>query len=794
MDRLVNREDSQTIDLYRYRLFVKGIVQGVGFRPFIYRLAHEQGIHGYVFNQLGEVVIEAEGPKNRLESFINLIQRTQKGPIKVESIQKTPLVPTGEKGFFLQESKNEGQACNFTIPPDMAVCPDCLKDMEKEESRYYQYPFTSCTNCGPRYTVTHNLPYDRHHTSMVEFPFCEDCKKEYMDPLNRRFHAQTIACPQCGPQVSLVDDTGEKVSDDWVAMVHHFLRDGKILAVKGIGGFHLVCDAGNEDAVHRLRQRKHRPRKPFALMARGIEEIEQYFHITPRERDALTGTEAPILLIQPGESIKSRITPGEIAPGINRLGVMIAYAPLHPFLFSEDMPFLIVTSGNKSGQPIARTNEEALKDLKGIADYFLLHNREIIIRADDSVAQVVDEKLHMIRRSRGYVPGEILIPTPPMDKKGRLPIVFAAGGEMKNALCFTRENRAYMSHHIGEMDCVEGMESYKQAYEHIRDLLQLQPEVIAYDPHPGYIISDFSRDLVSQGEIQDYAVYHHHAHMVSCMAEHQLNQSVIGCIIDGTGYGRDGKLWGFEILTGDCVDFERVGYLQPLPLPGGEASIRHPWMMAASLLYETLQEKKATRKWLERLFPSQKDRFSLVLAQLDGTIPAVKASSGGRLFDGVSALLGICMESSYEGEAAILLGEKAAHFSKVDDVEPYPFQMYDGEILIQGLVKGLLRDMENSLPVETIAGKFHLTVCEMVVAGAKLAREKTGNHTVVLSGGVWNNPTLLHHTRKKLELQGFTVYTNEKVPAGDGGIALGQAVSALWRWQKDVSIGSRSCD
>lgn len=794
MDRLVNREDSQTIDLYRYRLFVKGIVQGVGFRPFIYRLAHEQGIHGYVFNQLGEVIIEGEGPKNKLETFINLIQREKKGPIKVESIHKTPLEPTGEQGFFLQESKSDGQARNFAIPPDMAVCPDCLEDMENKESRYYQYPFTSCTNCGPRYTVTHNLPYDRHHTSMVEFPFCEECGKEYGDPLNRRFHAQTIACPRCGPKVSLVDETGEKVSEDWVAMVHHFLRDGKILAVKGIGGFHLVCDAGNQDAVHKLRQRKQRPRKPFALMAKGIDEIEQYFHITPRERDALTGTEAPILLIQPGESIKNRLNPGAIAPGINRLGVMISYAPLHPFLFHEDVPFLIVTSGNKRGQPIARTNEEALEDLQGIADYFLLHDRDIIMRADDSVAQVVDEKLHLIRRSRGYVPGEILIPTPPVDDKETLPRVFAAGGEMKNVLCLTRENRAYMSHHIGGVDCLEGMGSYTRAYGHMSHLLQLQPDLIAYDPHPSYYVSDFARELVSQGEIQAFPVYHHHAHMVSCMAEHHLSEPVIGCILDGTGYGRDGQLWGFEILAGDCVDFERIGHLQPLPLPGGEASIRHPWMMAAALLYETLQEKDATLQWLNRLFPSQKDKFSLVLAQLNGTLPAIKASSGGRLFDGVSALLGICTESSFEGEAAILLGEKGAHCSGLEGVEPYPVEMKEGEILIHGLVKGLLRDLENNIPLETMAWKFHMAVCEMVVVGARLAQEKTGIHTVVLSGGVWNNPTLLHHTRKKLEGQGFAVYTNEKVPAGDGGIALGQAVSALWRWQKDVSIGSRTSD
>lgn len=794
MDKLVNREDSKTIGMYRYRILVKGIVQGVGFRPFIYRLASELGIHGYVCNQLGEVVIEGEGPKERLDTFIQLIQREQKGPIKVESIHKTLIEPTGDKGFFLQESKKDGQGHNFAIPPDLAVCPDCLEDMKNEKSRYYQYPFTSCTNCGPRYTVTRNLPYDRHHTSMVEFPFCEECGKEYRDPLNRRFHAQTIACPRCGPKVSLVDETGEKVSDDWISMVHHFLREGKILAVKGIGGFHLVCNAGNTEAVKRLRERKHRPRKPFALMARGMEEIEQYFYITPRERDALIGREAPILLIHPRELIKNKLNPGIIAPGINRLGLMLPYAPLHPFLFQEDMPFLIVTSGNKSGQPIARTNEEALNDLRGIADYFVLHDREIIVRADDSVAQVVDEKLHLIRRSRGYVPEEILIPPPFGKGKKELPTVFAAGGEMKNTLCFVRENRAYLSHHIGEVDCVEGMESYTRAYEHMSSLLQLQPDLIAYDPHPGYYVSNFARDLVSQKNVEAFPVYHHHAHMVSCMAEHQLTQPVIGCILDGTGYGRDGALWGFEILIGDCVDFERIGYLQPLTLPGGEAGIRYPWMMAASLLYETLQDRGKVMEWLERLFPSQKNKFPLVLAQLNGNLPAVKASSGGRLFDGVSALLGICLESTYEGEAAILLGEKVSHFTQVEGLESYPFQMIDGELKIHDLVKGVLKDIENELPMESIAGRFHRTVSDMVVAGALYAREKTGIQRIVLSGGVWNNPTLLHFTRKKLEWQGFVVYTNEKVPAGDGGIALGQAVSALWRWQKNVSISTSTSD
>lgn len=793
MDRLVNREDSQGITLKRYLLHVKGIVQGVGFRPFIYRLAHHWGVNGHVFNQLGEVIIEAEGHPEQLDGFIGDIEREKAGPIKVESIHKTPLKPTGEEGFFLEESKSEGQARNFAIPPDLAVCPDCLEELANPESRFYKYPFTSCTNCGPRYTVTYNLPYDRHHTSMVEFPFCEECSREYRDPLNRRFHAQTIACPRCGPHVTLVDDTGERVSEDWVPMVHGFLEEGKILAVKGIGGFHLICHAGHSAAVQGLRLRKHRPRKPFALMARGIEEVEKYFYVTPREREALIGPEAPILLLQAKDSIKEMIDWPSIAPGLKRLGVFLPYAPLHPLLFPEDVPFLIATSGNKSGQPIVRTHEEALRDLEGIADYFLLHNREIMVRADDSVAQVVDEKLHMIRRSRGYCPGDISFPKPELAEGQTLPVVFAAGGEMKNTLCLTRENRAYMSHHLGEVDCLEGMASYSQAYEHISQLLQLQPEIIAYDPHPGYNVSAFARDLVSRGVTRAYPVYHHHAHMVSCMAEHQLNEPVIGCILDGTGYGRDGELWGFEILAGDYVDFTRIGHLQSLPLPGGEASIKHPWMMTASLLYETLQEKEDTLQWLERLFPSQRGKFPLVMAQLDGILSTVKVSSGGRLFDGVSALLGLCSESTYEGEAAILLGEQAADGLPGVEVEPYPFHLQGGEIRVGELVKGLLEDVESSVPVETIAARFHATVRSMVVAGAILAREQKGIEKVVLSGGVWNNRALLRETRKELEGEGFAVYINEKIPAGDGGIALGQSVSALWRWQKDVSIRSSSC-
>lgn len=791
MDQLVTRKNGKSIAIHRYQLNVQGIVQGVGFRPFIYRLANRLGLSGSVVNELGKVSIEVEGTEEQIILFLDSIQKQATPPIRVDSITRKRLNPTGEQGFNIRESAQSGSSSYFVIPPDLAICPQCRNEVMNHGNRYYQYPFTSCTQCGPRYTITHSFPYDRKHTSLAQFPLCIDCKQEYADPLKRRYHAQAIACPQCGPQVTLVDQHFKQVSSPWLPSLHATLHKGKIIAVKGIGGFHLVCDASQKQVVEKLRTRKNRPRKPLAIMVGNIEQVEKFFELSPGERKELTGREAPIILLKPKAELAMMVDQNILAPGMNRLGVMLPYTPLHQLMFAEQLSFLVATSGNKGGQPIVRTNEDAHRDLQGIADYYLLHDREIIIRADDSVGQVINEQFCLIRRSRGFVPEALAIPIPKPPVK--FPVIFACGGEMKNTFCIIHEQRAFLSHHLGDLDSIEGMENYRQAIEHICQLLQIEPQIIAYDPHPNYVLSREIQKMKLESSKVYYPVFHHHAHMVSCMAEHGLTESVIACILDGTGYGRDGNIWGFEILAGDYIDFERIYHIQPITLPGGEAAIRYPWMMTASLIYEALQDQFKTLEWLNKLFPAYQKQFSLLLAQLQGNIPSPKVSSAGRLFDAVSALLGLCSESSYEGEAAILLGEQ------VDESlyrgSSYPFDREQGEWKVSRLIKTIMEEYEKGVSTTEIAVKFHNTITEMIVQGVRVASNKTGIQEVVLSGGVFHNRYLLSYTVQRLEEEGFRVYTHQKISAGDGGIALGQAVSALWRWHREyVSICSSQSD
>lgn len=778
----------------RVQLHVKGTVQGVGFRPFVYRLAERLGVSGFVRNIVGEVIVEAEGTKDQIQAFVYQLRHDPRPPIRVNHVQVTRL-PLCHDAYFIIESSTEDGEAEGGFPTDLAACMECMQDVHNPHSKYYRYPFTSCTSCGPRYSILGKLPYDREHTTLKSFPLCESCRSEYGDPFNRRFHAQTLICPDCGPAVEYRSSGRSLVAGEALLACSQALRGGQILAVKGVGGFHLICDATQEQAIHNLRTRKRRPRKPFALMARGLNDVEDLFVVTAAERQALTGQEAPIVLLKPKEHAKQVLPLFTIAPGLMRIGVFLPYTPLHHLLFSESSGWFVATSGNASGHPLTYRNEDALSSLRGIADGFLLHSRDIAVPIDDSVGHVVDKEFRLIRSARGYVPVPLRIPLPPALLNHCHPAVIGVGAEMKNTFCLIKNGMAYVSQHLGDMDTNEVLVSRRRIRDHMMHLFDISPEIIAYDPHPNYAIS---QEVLKGKLIEQYPVLHHHAHMAACMAENELATPVIGCILDGSGYGADGTIWGFEVLTGDFNDFRRIRSLHPLLLPGGEAAIRNPWMIGASLIYAATRDLQIAKRYIADRFQHYSKHFPVLSAQLSGNLPSLRVSSAGRLFDGVSAILGICMESTYEGEAALQLSELADPFldqpcDDEDRGDVYPFEIVEERWDVNPMIRALLIDLENHLPTSWIAIKFHRTVAAMVAEGVRTASSETGIRRVVLSGGVWNNRYLLCDAKRRLLRDGFSVYTHRTMPSGDGGISLGQAVCGLWRWAKEhVLIGT--CD
>lgn len=765
----------------RRRFHVRGILQGVGFRPLVYRLALEAELRGFVRNQLGEVLIEVEGASEPIERFRDRLQQEVRLPARIDHLDEEHLSPVGDGAFVIAASGLAGASAPI-FPPDLAICPACQADLLNPAGRFHDYAFTSCTYCGPRFSMIEALPYDRPTTTMAPFPLCPACRAEYTDPCNRRFHAQSLACPTCGPRIEL---RGPDVGD-WRRGIHALLQAGGIAAVKGIGGFHLLCDAMNEATVLELRRRKRRPQKPFALMARDLDVVDASFELSSLEREVLTSPRAPILLLRPKPGL--RLPVDLLAPGCNRLGVMLPYSPLHLLLFPAGLEYLVATSGNQSGRPIARTNAEALTQLAGIADRFLLHDRSIAVRVEDSVCQVVGERVRPIRRSRGYVPESIRVPLPP----GGAPVILGAGAEQKNTFCLLQGDEAILSPHLGDLDGEAHLACWRDGLAHQVGLLGAEPGIIAYDPHPGYQLTQEIRRYFAERRLEP--VFHHHAHMAATTAEHGLSEPVIGCILDGTGFGPDGALWGFEILAGGYLGFERISHLAPITLPGGEAAIRQPWLVAVSLYYGLVRDTGRTLDWAVERFGAQREQMGVLLAQLDGRIPAPKASSAGRLFDGVAALLGLCERATYEGEPAIRLAELAEAYAGTEPIDPYPVAGAGGLLSTAPLIESVLHDLERSAPAGLIARRFHRSVAEMVLRGALHARLRTGLQQVVLGGGVWQNRLLLSLTEQVLVQNGFQVYAPERLPAGDGGIALGQAVIAQWRWHQHVSSGSSAGD
>jgi hydrogenase maturation protein HypF len=747
-------------------IHITGVVQGVGFRPFVYQLAHRHGLKGWVCNTSAGVDIEAEGPAPNLEQFVRQLVSEAPPIARVESLTSTDHPAKGYEVFEIRRSQAlEGRY--QLISPDMATCQDCLKELLDPADRRYRYPFTNCTNCGPRFTIIEDIPYDRPLTTMRDFVMCPECQAEYDNPLDRRFHAQPNACPVCGPRLTLADGEGDAIAvDDEISEAARLLQQGRILALKGLGGFHLACDATNESAVRHLRDRKRRPTKPMAVMMATLEQIGHSCHLSPEEEQLLTSSQCPIVLLQwKDQSPVCRL----VSPDNRYLGVMLPYTPLHHVLLREAGRPLVMTSGNLSEEPIAIENEEALARLKGIADYFLLHNRDIYARYDDSVWMVVGEKAQPLRRSRGYAPFPISLPFNARQ-------VLACGTELKNTFCATKDGYAFLSQHIGDMENLETLEHFERSIELYRGLFRLEQEVVAYDMHPDYLATRYAQSVRSSADL--VAVQHHHAHVVSCMVDNGIEDLVIGVALDGTGYGIDGQIWGGEFLVADYKGFRRAGHLEYVPLPGGEAAIRRPYRMALAHLYTLLGEDAVTVA-LPFLGEVEGQEIEIVKRQVDRRINTQLTSSCGRFFDAISAMLGFSGEATYEGEAAVQL-EMMAYDGR--DGASYPFSVTEGEegsvVHLGDTWIGILENLHEGVPAATIALRFHNTIASMVVDVCRGVSRQTGLQKVALTGGCFQNRLLLEKTTARLKEAGLRVLTHHQVPCNDGGVSLGQAVIA----------------
>ncbi len=745
------------------KISVTGVVQGVGFRPFIFGLARSLGLKGTVQNSGYGVQILVEGHKEPVEKFINEICARPPSLASISKclVEENPL--QGFKEFSIR--RTEGQVTGDSVaPPDAATCSQCRSEIFDPADRHYQYPFTNCTNCGPRFTILKKLPYDRPWTSMDQFAMCDECAREYQDPCDRRFHAQPVACPKCGPKVWLADREGRTIEGDWLEHARRLLAGGSIIAVKSLGGFHLACNGMDPVPVRLLRLRKGRPAKPLAVMCRDLDIVRAYCNVSPEEESLLTSPAAPIVVLDKKDPFR---LPGELAPALNSLGVMLPYTPLHLLLFTEGLQVLVMTSGNLPGLPLVKDNDRAINELKGIADFFLLHDRDIVHRCDDSVVRYTCRGVQFFRRARGYVPRPIEISSAIADANETDYI--GAGGDMKNTFCLLKKGKAYVSQHFGSIDTLEGSDHYKQGMQKFCELIGASPAIAGYDLHPGFYSSAIARSQFPGAA----GVQHHHAHMASCMAENDLDGDVIGIILDGTGYGTDGNIWGFEILTGGYFDFTREFHLEYVPLPGGGKAVRNPWITASAYLISLLGREGL--ETAETMFPDKIEELGIIRKMIDRKINTPLASSCGRLFDAVSAILNICLKNSYEGQAAIEMSELAPRvFYRL---EPYDYEITGDIIGITPLVRAVVNDYYlGKVSKTTIVKKFHDTIIAMLLECALRVRTKSGINRVVLSGGSWHNSYLLSAVTRLFKDNGFKVFVHGKVPPGDGGISLGQAL------------------
>lgn len=762
----------------RKRLRVYGIVQGVGFRPFVYSLATDLGLVGFVGNDSRGVFIEAEGTAERLDRFVERLQSSPPPLAAIDHLESSSVDLRGELTFTIVDSVEQSTR-STPVSPDISICDDCARELLDPGDRRYRYPFINCTNCGPRFTIIRGLPYDRAKTTMRSFPMCSACETEYRDPLSRRFHAQPNACPDCGPRVwfesgaTTAPPADMETSYDAILRCRKALADGLIVAVKGIGGFHLACDARSDAAIEKLRHRKGRVDKPFALMARDVDMVRRIATTAAAEQRLLESRQRPIVLLRKLDEPTISLSP-LVAPGNRSIGVMLPYSPLHLLLIDEAP--LVMTSANRSEEPIVKDNTEAGKRLSDLADAFLFHNRDIETVCDDSVVRLFDGHELPMRRSRGYAPFPIKSPVEAAS-------VLAVGGELKATFCLTKDGIAYLSQHLGDMENLETLNAFEHGFHHLCRLFAVEPETVACDLHPGYLSTSWAERYADTKGLPLIRVQHHHAHVASLMAESGLapEERVVGLACDGTGYGSDGAVWGCEVLDAGYVDFARLGHLRYVPLPGGDAAIRKPYRMALAYL------RASGLDWDERLPPvahAPARERRLLEAQLDKELNCARTSSLGRLFDAVASLAGVRQMASYEAQAALELECVAsqrldgAGYSFAIDIGATedPFVIDPASALAE-----VVADVRGGVDAETIGARFHHGVAEVLVKAATLACGRAGISTVALTGGVFQNVLLLSLAVDGLRRAGFRVLTHRAVPPNDGGLALGQAAIASAR-------------
>ncbi len=774
------------LEIQRCLINITGIVQGVGFRPFVYRKALSYKIFGWVRNDSNGIEIDVEGNKYNVTAFIESLSKDTPPHAYIKEISCKNLDPVGYSDFKIIESLSNNTTETY-VSPDISICNDCLNELYDFKDIRNRYPFINCTNCGPRFTITYKTPYDRINTTMRKFKMCSKCEAEYNDPCSRRFHAEPISCHKCGPVVYLLDHTGTKLKClNAISETISLLKQGKIIAIKGLGGFHLACNAFNFTSVLSLRKRKNRDFKPFALMVKGIDSAEKHCYIFDKEKEILLSSKKPIVLLKKRADSKIRLPANDIAPDSKYLGIMLPYTPLHHLLFDSDIDTLIMTSGNKFKEPICFKDDEAISKLFGIADYFLMHDREIHIRTDDSIAWVIDGKESIIRRSRGYVPFPIKIPIKDCKDtdRQRLNGILACGGELKNTFCLIKNGQAFLSHHIGDLENIEILKSFEDGISHFLKVFDSKINTVVYDLHPEYLSAKFALDYPVNHRIE---VQHHHAHIASCMAENGLVDPVIGIAFDGSGFGTDGRIWGGEFFVGDYLGFERVAHLENVKMPGGDACIKHPWRMAVSHLVKIFGEDwdKANFKFLDKINDFE---LNILIQQINKNINSYETSSMGRLFDAVSALSGLCNSIEFEGQAAI----KLENIAIMNDIKSYSFGLDFSEtksrpmiIKTDNLIKTIINDIFNGKKPDEISGCFHKTIAKMCEKVCGLVRKKRDIKKVILSGGVFQNKTLLNEVISLLKANEFEVFIHHLVPTNDGGISLGQAAIATWKlWGK----------
>ncbi|MGD0552418.1 MAG: carbamoyltransferase HypF [Sedimentisphaerales bacterium] len=772
----------------RYNICITGQVQGVGFRPAVYRLATHLELTGFVYNDTKGITIELQGEETKIAEFIKRLNGPDAPRLSdIESCFAAEISTVeSEKEFAIKQSDAGGTPIS-RVTADIATCADCLRELFDKNDFRYRYPFINCTNCGPRYSIIKTIPYDRPNTTMSAFAMCEKCAGQYHDVANRRFHAQPVACPQCGPKIWLTDNKGNKIqtdSDKTITQTAQLLKKGKILAIKGIGGFHLAVDAFNNEAIKQLRERKKREHKPFAMMADSIETIKQHAAVSEQAEKLLKSPQSPIVLLPKNANSqiygeRSRTIASFVAEGTNTFGFMLCYAPLHHLLFAEGIKVLVMTSGNISDEPLICKNDEAIERLGNIADVFLMHDREIYRQVDDSIVHIIEDKPVLLRRSRSYVPAPITI------KQTSRCDVFAAGADLKNTFSFVKANQLICSEHIGDLEDAAVYHHYRKSIEHLRGLFEVKPKIAACDLHPAYLSSQYAHSLP---DVKIIEIQHHWAHIAAVLAEHNLDGPVIGLACDGTGYGTDGAIWGCECLIADLDNFERFGHLAYYPLAGGDTTSKQPIRPTIALLAQAYGNEFELSKfrWLLDKIEPDESKQQLIFEQINKKINTVQTSSLGRLFDAVAAMLGLGNYNHFEAQLPITLEAIAAP----DCNQRYDFEL-TGEsskpltLDLRIMIKRVLADIKNSEEKGNISAKFHNTIVSGLLEMAKKARETKNLNIVALSGGVFCNRYLAQRLIRLLQRNGFSVLYNRDFPANDGCVSIGQAAIAVRKSLKD---------